>query len=92
MEPSLTVALQGKRVLMQNRAVSTLLHARDQSLLVPFLRGDAFFSRLEGEWWMRFSGEAAVAETADLDAAHRRSPKRGQGFRQTIAAIPAKLP
>ncbi|HEV3010411.1 MAG TPA: hypothetical protein VGX52_15395 [Burkholderiales bacterium] len=57
MEPQLTVALQGKRVFMQNRGVSTLLHARDQSLLVPFLRGDAFFSRLEGEWWMRFAGE-----------------------------------
>jgi hypothetical protein len=57
MEPQLTVALQGKRALMQNRGVSTLLHARDQSLLVPFLRGDAFFSRLEGEWWMRFAGE-----------------------------------
>jgi hypothetical protein len=61
MEPSLTAALRGKPVLMQNRAVSTLLHARDQSLLVPFLRGDAFFSRLEGEWWMRFSGDSEVS-------------------------------
>jgi hypothetical protein len=42
---------------MQSRAISTLLHVRDQSLLVPLLRGDAFFSRLEGEWWMRFAGE-----------------------------------
>jgi hypothetical protein len=57
MEPSLAAALRGKQVLIQNRAVSTLLHARDQSLLVPFLRGDAFFSRLEGEWWTRFAGE-----------------------------------
>ena len=63
MEPSLTAPLRGKRVLMHNRAVSTLLHARDQSLLVPFLRGDAFFSRLEGEWWMRFSGEAEQQPT-----------------------------
>lgn len=57
MEPQLTAALQGKRAFMQNRGVSTLLHARDPGLLVPFLRGDAFFSRLEGEWWMRFAGE-----------------------------------
>jgi hypothetical protein len=42
---------------MQNRAIWTLLHAREQSVLVPFLRGDAFFSRLEGDWWMRFAGE-----------------------------------
>jgi hypothetical protein len=57
MEPSLTAALRGKHVFMQNRAIWTLLHAREQSVLVPFLRGDAFFSRLEGEWWMRFAGE-----------------------------------
>jgi hypothetical protein len=57
MEPGLTAVLQGKRCLMQSRAISTLVHARDQSVLVPFLRGDAFFSRLEGEWWMRFTGE-----------------------------------
>lgn len=57
MEPSLSAVLQGKRCLMQNRAICTLLHARDHSLLVPILRGDAFFSRLEGEWWLRFNGE-----------------------------------
>jgi hypothetical protein len=61
MEPQLTEALRGKRVVMQHRGISTLLHARDQSLLVPFLRGDAFFSRLEGEWWMRFGGEQEPA-------------------------------
>jgi len=59
MEPELTTALRGKRCLMQNRAIWTLLHARDQGLLVPFLRGGAFFSRLDGEWWMRFSGEGS---------------------------------
>jgi hypothetical protein len=64
MEPSLTAALRGKRVLIQNHSTWTLLQARDQSLLVPFLRGDAFFSRLEGEWWMRFAGEPEDAPRA----------------------------
>jgi len=59
MEPELTSALRGKRCPMQNRAIWTLLQARDQGLLVPFLRGGAFFSRLDGEWWMRFSGEGS---------------------------------
>jgi hypothetical protein len=72
MEPSLTVPLRGRRVLMQNRAIWTLLHARDQSVLVPFLRGDAFFSRLEGEWWMRFAGEPGDAPRAQP----ARSPAR----------------
>jgi hypothetical protein len=73
MEPSLTAALRGKHVLMQNRAIWTLLHARDQSLLVPFLRGDAFFSRLEGEWWMRFGGEPEDTPRAQLARSLNRS-------------------
>jgi hypothetical protein len=74
MDPQLTVALQGKRVFMQNRGISTLLHARDQSLLVPFLRGDAFFSRLEGEWWMSFAGEPeAVASDSSSSFAPARA-------------------
>jgi hypothetical protein len=68
MEPELAAALQGKRVLMQNRGVWTLLHARDSDLLVPFLRGDAFFSRLDGEWWMRFGGEPQSSQDAENGA------------------------
>jgi hypothetical protein len=68
MDPGLAAALQGKRVLLQNRGVWTLLHARDPSLLVPFLRGDAFFSRLDGEWWMRFGGEPEASVDADAGA------------------------
>jgi hypothetical protein len=62
MDASLAALLQGKRCLMQNRALCTLLHARDYKLLMPLLHGDAFFSRLEGEWWMRFNGEPRAAE------------------------------
>lgn len=76
MEPQLTVALQGTRVFLQNRAVSTLLHARDQNLLVPFLRGDAFFSRLEGEWWMRFAGEPQAASAGAEQGYRRPAPAR----------------
>jgi hypothetical protein len=32
-----------------------LAHARDRALLDTILRGDAALSRLDGEWWMRFS-------------------------------------
>jgi hypothetical protein len=56
LEPHITAALRGKRCLLVNRGVSTLLHAKDPALLLPFYRGDAFFSRLDGEWWARFSG------------------------------------
>jgi hypothetical protein len=74
LEPHIAAALQGKSCLLQNRGISTLLHARDPSLLLPFYRGDAFFSRLDGEWWMRFSGgDPAPAPRAFLRRAEMRS-------------------
>jgi hypothetical protein len=72
MEPHLTAALQGKRALMQNRPIWTLLHSRDQRLIVHFLRGDAFFSRLDGEWWMRFAGEPQAVSSSSGVAPWRR--------------------
>jgi hypothetical protein len=57
LEPHVAPALAGKRCLLQNRGIATLLHAREPALLVPFLRGDALFTRLEGECWTRFNGE-----------------------------------
>ena len=59
-EPHLAASLNGKRCLLQNRGIATLLHARDAGLLVPFLRGDVLCTRLEGEWWTRFNGEPAL--------------------------------
>lgn len=74
LEPHMAGALRGKSCLLQNRGSSTLLHARDASLLLPFYRGDAFFSRLDGEWWTRFSGgPAATAPRAFLRRPEMRS-------------------
>lgn len=75
MEPALAAGLRGRHVIMRNRSVFTLLHARDQSLLVPFLRGDAFFSRLDGEWWMRF-GEGTEAGSEQLSRSTPSVPAR----------------
>jgi hypothetical protein len=33
---------------------SVLIHSRNERLLNAVHRGDAFLTRLEGEWWMRF--------------------------------------
>jgi hypothetical protein len=74
LEPHMAAGLQGKSCLLQNRGTATLLHAQDASLLLPFYRGDAFFSRLDGEWWTRFSGGAAApAPRAFLRRAEMRS-------------------
>ena len=55
-EPQIAAALRSRRCFFYNSGISTLLHAREPALLLPFLSGDAQFTRLEGEWWMRFSG------------------------------------
>jgi hypothetical protein len=61
LEPNLAQALQGRRCLLQQRGIATLVHARDPGLLVPFFRGDALFTRLDGEWWTRFEGDSGEA-------------------------------
>jgi hypothetical protein len=61
MEPRLTSVLDGTSCRLLSRGIHVLVHARDPQLLLAFLRGEAFFSRLEGEWWMRFAGEESPA-------------------------------
>ena len=36
---------------------STLVHSRHPDVMAAIHRGDAFLSRLEGEWWMRFQDQ-----------------------------------
>lgn len=57
MEPRLARALGERHSLFLATSVYALLQARDPQVLGALARGDAFFSRLEGEWWMRFTGE-----------------------------------
>lgn len=66
LEPHMAAGLRGKSCLLVDRGISTLLHARDPALLLPFYRGDAFFSRLDGEWWTRFSGPARARTQRSL--------------------------
>jgi GNAT acetyltransferase-like protein len=76
-EPQIAAALRGKRCLFYDSGISTLMHAREPALLLPFLSGDAQFTRLEGEWWMRFSGGTpAPAEALCWRQAWRRHAGR----------------
>ena len=66
MEPRLTRMLGQRHCLFHATTAFALIHSREPELLSTLARGDAFFSRLEGEWWMRFLGEPrnAVSERA----------------------------
>ena len=57
MEPRLARFLGERHCLFHSTSAFALIHARDPEVLGTLARGDAFFSRLEGEWWMRFVGE-----------------------------------
>lgn len=57
MDPRFAGELGQMQCFFRNCGEITLLHSREPSLLAPLLLGNAFFTRLEGEWWLRFHGE-----------------------------------
>ncbi|HUF80843.1 MAG TPA: hypothetical protein VMN03_06880, partial [Burkholderiales bacterium] len=57
MDPRFASELGAMHCFFHAGGESTLLHARDPSVVAPLLRDDAFFTRMEGEWWLRFHGE-----------------------------------
>jgi hypothetical protein len=56
-EPRFTYDMGHMQCLFQSSGELTLLHARDPAVMASLMQGDAFFTRLEGEWWLRFHGE-----------------------------------
>lgn len=42
-------------------SLGVLVHARDGEIVGAIQRGDAFLSRLDGEWWLRFGADPLVA-------------------------------
>lgn len=51
----------------------TLCHARDPEIAAALHAGEAFLSRLEGEWWLRFLDQDAVAPSAGRERGVRRA-------------------
>lgn len=68
MEPRFARPLSGRHCFFRGRGLYALFHARNPAVLAPLERGDAFFSRLEGEWWMRFTGEPEASAPAERAA------------------------
>lgn len=48
--------ISSRQAFFRRDGLWTLVHARDKQLLSLLLRGDAWFTRLDGEWWIRLSG------------------------------------
>ncbi len=55
-QPALLDAMLGRRFAFVH-AASSIVHARDQSLIEPFRTGQAFFNGFAGESWSRLLGD-----------------------------------
>jgi hypothetical protein len=54
LEPTFTEELHARRCAFTREGPRVLAHARRPEILNAIERGDAFFSRLDGEWWLSF--------------------------------------
>jgi len=52
----------------------TLAHTRDPAIAAALHAGEAFLSRLEGEWWLRFLDEDAAAPDPAAPSVRRPAP------------------
>ena len=76
MDPRLARALSSAGCLFIGGEPYALLHSREAALLAALERGEARFSRLEGEWWMRFTGEPSLQVSPARGAAELLSRLR----------------
>ena len=60
LDPLLLTELSNAHCEFTCKSMGVLVHAKDVELLSAFNGGDAFLSRLEGEWWMRFGIDRAA--------------------------------
>jgi hypothetical protein len=56
-EPRFSHDMGNMQCFFRSSAELTVLHSRDPAIMASLMHGDAFFTRLEGEWWLRFQGE-----------------------------------
>jgi hypothetical protein len=54
LEPTFLDALRAKHCLFHGRGSPVLIHSRRRDLVDAVRCGDAFLTRLDGEWWMPF--------------------------------------
>lgn len=56
LDPRYAQELSDRHSWFRREGTWTLVHSRHADLLAAIHRGEAFLSRLEGEWWLRFVG------------------------------------
>lgn len=56
LDPRFVQELSDRHCWLRREGTWTLFHSRRGDVLAAFDKGDAFLSRLDGEWWLRFHG------------------------------------
>jgi hypothetical protein len=56
LEPRYVKELSDRHCWLRQEGPRTLVHSRHADVVATIQQGDAFLSRLEGEWWLRFQG------------------------------------
>ena len=57
LDPRFVQEFSNRHCWLRSDGTWTLVHSRHRDVMAAILEGDAFLSRLEGEWWLRFLGE-----------------------------------
>ena len=74
LDPRFAQELSNRHCWLRTDSTWTLIHSRRADVLAAFERGDAFVSRLEGEWWLRFSSDGETPPDAPRDRTGAASP------------------
>jgi hypothetical protein len=66
LDPRYAVELADRHCWLRREGSMTVVHSRHAEILSAIQQGNAFLSRLEGEWWLRFDdpGEVAAASAS----------------------------
>jgi hypothetical protein len=56
LDPRHVQQLSDRHCWLRREGTWTLVHSRHADVAAAIEQGDAFLSRLEGEWWLRFLG------------------------------------
>ena len=62
LDPRYAQELSHRHCWFRREGSWTLVHSRHADVMAAIQQGDAFLSRLEGEWWMRFLETRSVAQ------------------------------
>jgi hypothetical protein len=60
LDPRYAQELSHRHCWFRREGSWTLVHSRHADVMAAIQQGDAFLSRLEGEWWLRFMGEGGT--------------------------------